>query len=230
MSKNPTDILIDVIALSQKLCVYPIRGNLAYATSENFLGRVVDGYNKDAADICLLSKQAAYALCNVQSDLNSQQQLGLYIYDAYRPLRSVRDFARWFSEPIASAYEVERKQIHYPKIEKKDLVTLGYTPDKISKHNYGTAVDLTLINLINFAPINMGACFDYFDEISHHSTSSSLIGDEAFNNRNKLAKIMQQHGFSPYIKEFWHYDFQIRETDEPMDIQIEKSLKYLNII
>lgn len=226
---DPTKILTDVIALSHKLCVYPIRGSLAYATKDNFLGRIVDGYSEDATDVCLLSRQAAYALCHVQNDLN-KQQLGLYIYDAYRPLRAVKDFAKWFTEPPANKFELEKKKMHYPNLNKTDLGPMGYTPSHVSKHNFGTAVDLTLISLENFLPLNMGACFDFFDEISHHSASNTQIGEEAFNNRAILLRAMQAHGFVPYPKEYWHYDYQIREVTTPMDLQIVSELKNLNAL
>lgn len=85
-------VLRDVITLSKKHCLSPIQGRLAYAGYENFIGRVIDGYSEDADDVCLLTKEAASALCDVQRELN-QSGLGLYIFDAYRPLRAVKDFA-----------------------------------------------------------------------------------------------------------------------------------------
>ena len=72
-------VLTDVIAMSKKLCTFPIHGKLAYASRENFLGRIVDGYFANADDVCLLTKETAHALCQVQNDLN-QQQLGLFIF------------------------------------------------------------------------------------------------------------------------------------------------------
>lgn len=62
-------LLVDMTALSQKYCSFPIQGKLAYAGYENFVGRVIDGY---AADVCLLARHAAQALCDVQSELNQK--------------------------------------------------------------------------------------------------------------------------------------------------------------
>ena len=123
-------LLVDVLALSEKYCLYPIQGRLAYAGHENFVGRVIDGYSEDAEDICLLSKKVASALCDVQSELN-QFDLGLYIFDAYRPLRAVKDFACWYHAPVVSEYERIRQQIHYPHLQKTDLVKKGYAPAAI---------------------------------------------------------------------------------------------------
>ena len=108
-------ILVDVIALSRKCCSFPIQGKLAYAGHENFIGRVIDGYFADAVDVCLLARHAAHALCTVQSDL-SRTGLGLYIFDAYRPLRAVKDFAKWYVAPVSSLFEHQRQMIHYPHL------------------------------------------------------------------------------------------------------------------
>src|SRR5437868_7563156 len=100
--------LINVIKLSTQLCKSPIQCKLAYATKENFLGRSVKGYHAEISDFCLLTSKAANALCEVQNFLN-QKNLGLFIFDSYRPLRAVKDFAEWMQEPTPNEYELERK-------------------------------------------------------------------------------------------------------------------------
>ena len=91
--------LVDVVSLSKQKCQHPIIGKLAYATDENFIGRVINGYSPDATDVCLLTPKAAHALCQAQNELNEKHQLGLLIYDAYRPHRAVKDFAQWIQQP-----------------------------------------------------------------------------------------------------------------------------------
>lgn len=221
-------ILCDVAALSKKLCPIQMSGWLVYATDKNFLGRIVNGYHPDAQDIFLLTKQAAYSLCAVQTDLN-HKGLGLYIYDSYRPLRAVKDFGKWFTEPVANEMELQRKKIHYPNLAKTDLPRLGYASGTLSKHNFGNTIDLTLIDLEKLKLKEMGTIFDFFDELSHHTMTSKEIGEEAFNNRKILSEAMQKHGFIPYVKEFWHYEYNINETTEPLDLPIDKSLKFLNV-
>lgn len=222
MSKSE-HLLVDVIRLSQKSCKYPIRGELAYATRENFLGRIVNGYHPDAIDVCLMSKNAAAMLCKAQHKLN-EQNLGLFIFDSYRPLRAVKDFMHWFDQPPANAYELERKQIHYPHLEKNQLSAHGYVASDVSKHCFGATVDLTLINLTTGKELNMGACFDYFDEISHSTVTPDVIGSEAFNNRQILSQVMQEFGFKTYKEEFWHFDGE-REIHDPLDIEITAELR-----
>lgn len=222
-------ILVDVVSLSEQQCETPISGKLAYACEENFIGRVIDGYCPKAADVILLAKQAANALCQVQNVLN-QQGLGLYVFDAYRPLRAVKDFATWICVPVAGAHEKACQKIYYPHLEKADLVTQGYILDTVSRHNFGRAVDLTLIDLNDYSFLEMGACFDFFDELSHHTATAEQLGEAAYQNRQMLLKVMQQHNYQPYPTEYWHFDYHIIEIEEPMDLPIDASLKHLNII
>lgn len=101
--------------------------------------------------------------------------------------------------------------------------------DIVSRHNFGHAVDLTLIDLNNHTPLEMGACFDYFDELSHRSVSSEQIGKQAYENRALLSNIMQVHGVIPYEQEFWHFDYHECEVQQPMDIPICSSLRGLGM-
>ena len=229
MSAKPEEVLVDVIALSEKQCSSPIQGALAYATAENFLGRVVDGYSPHASHICLLSCKAAHQLCLVQNALN-EQGLGLFIFDAFRPLRAVRDFAAWYHQPITSVSEAYRKQLHYPYLEKTDLPRLGYAPQEVSRHCFGHAVDLSLIDLSTNQLCNMGTVFDYFDNTSHHpATSPDVIGTEAYHNRQLLAQVMEEYNFIPYPLEYWHFDYKEQELDVPADIAIAPHLAGLNV-
>src|SRR3989344_6642439 len=208
--KKIQDVLMDVIALSKKDCDFPIEGKLAYATEENFVGRLIDGYSPETDELCLMTPRSAAALCQVQNYLN-KKQLGLYIFDAYRPLRAVKDFVKWFYEPICREIEIERKKLHYPHIEKVDLGRLGYIAAEVSKHNFGHTVDLTLIHLKTKQFLDMGTCFDYFDELSHITATPDELGEEAYNNRNKLSEAMQKFGFMPYEKEYWHFNYHVQE-------------------
>jgi D-alanyl-D-alanine dipeptidase len=216
--------LVNVTSLSEKMCEHKIQCKLVYATKENFLGRVVDGYHPAASHFFLATPKAAKALCEAQNKLN-QMNLGLFVYDSYRPLRAVKDFYQWMHSPVHNAYELERKTIHYPHIEKNQLAELGYVADDVSNHCFGDTIDLTLIDLKTGQELNMGACFDYFDEISHPSALSKNIGEEAFRNRQILSDIMQAVGFIPYDKEFWHFTFSEREVDTPLDFAIVPELQ-----
>lgn len=216
--------LIDVIKLSEKQCKEKISCTLAYATSENFLGRIVAGYNPDATHISLVTRKVADALCQVQNQLN-QKQLGLYVFDSYRPLRAVKDFKHWMHAPVQSEYELERKRLHYPHVEKSQFALLGYVADEVSNHCFADTIDLSIIDLKTNQLLNMGAIFDYFDEVSHATATAEMIGQEAYKNRQLLSDAMQTAGFLPYETEFWHFTFRDRDIHAPIDIEITKSLE-----
>lgn len=216
--------LIDIIKLSTKNCRKPIKAELKYATTKNFVGRPINGYATNVTDIALLTPKAAKNLCKVQNYLLQTYGYSLLIYDAYRPKRAVQDILHWSKEPPRNHYELERKAKHYPNVRKDQLFELGYLAED-SSHCYGNTVDLVLIDAETEREINMGARFDYMDVKSHSSADSIMIGEEACKARQILSNAMQKFGFQPYKKEFWHFSFggkKGREVKEPLDIEISK--------
>jgi zinc D-Ala-D-Ala dipeptidase len=111
--------------------------DIRYATPFNFTGAPVPGYD---APECVLLREVAVALRAAQDELRAQN-LGLKIYDCYRPRRAVRAFVDWVKKLNSKGDES-----HYPNTSRADLVKQGYI-SAVSSHSYGTAVDLTLISL-----------------------------------------------------------------------------------
>ncbi len=228
-------MLIDVIRLSKKTCTKPIQCELKYATKDNFVGRIIAGYHDEVQNCALLTPKAAEALCQVQNFLNQSQQ-GLLIYDAYRPRRAVLDFIAWSKLPPGSSHELAQKTKHYPQIEKLELFELGYLSAD-SNHSYGRTVDLVLTDA-NDNALDMGAPFDYMDVKSHHSATASLVGEQAYKNRQILLQAMRKFGFEENEKEFWHYHFGDPRADlaQPLDVPIslnwekELALKSCNVV
>ncbi|WP_342151843.1 M15 family metallopeptidase [Methylorubrum sp. SB2] len=173
---------------------------MRYATSENFVGRPIAGYE---APRCLLTPQAARALARVQADL-APESLGLKVFDCYRPVRAVADFAAWARDPA----DTRMKAAYYPRTDKADLFRLGYIAER-SSHSRGSTVDLTLVRLADGAELDMGTPFDLFDEAS--ATESNLVGPTAQANRLRLRAVMIRAGFTPYPQEWWHFTLK----DEP---------------
>src|SRR5210317_1757846 len=68
-----------------------IKIDLRYCSTNNFIGKPIDGYNKE---VLILSKEATIALKNVQDELQAYN-LSVMVYDAYRPQRAVNHFVRW---------------------------------------------------------------------------------------------------------------------------------------
>ncbi len=177
-----------------------IKTELRYATSDNFIGRPVDGYLKPR---CILTKEAAAALKKVQEELNSFG-LGLKIYDAYRPQRAVEHFVRW-SEDLR---DTKMKYSYYPNVKKKNLFRDGYIAKK-SSHSRGSTVDLTIVSMKGSeanAEIDMGTGFDLFDTRSWPDDPSISASQRA--HRLLLHLIMKKHGFEPYPKEWWHFTLE----------------------
>lgn len=170
-----------------------IRISVRYATNNNFVGAVVDGYS---ANRCLLTAAAAEALSAVQQELQPFG-LSLIVYDCYRPQRAVDHFMRWAADPLDRRTKAE----YYPTIAKADLIPEGYIAER-SGHSRGSTVDLGLID-DSGAALPMGSSWDFFDPISH--TEHANIDREAQANRLLLRSVMGLHGFSNYPKEWWHF-------------------------
>jgi PhoPQ-activated pathogenicity-related protein/D-alanyl-D-alanine dipeptidase len=228
---NHLDQLVDVIALSKKKCVRPIQAHLAYATKDNFVGQIIDGYTPGLTDVALMTKDAANALCEVQNDLVKHHGVGLMIYDSYRPREAVLHFVRWSKEPVPDnadgAHELARKKLHYPDIDKPSLFKLGYVSDN-SQHSFGHTVDLVLIDK-HGKELNHGTRFDFMGELSHYTATKEEIGAEAIKNRLTLTSTMEKHGFVRYPQEYWHFSYQNKAIQEPINIKITPNLKGLNV-
>src|SRR5436190_1251573 len=65
-----------------------IQQDIRYNSSNNFIGKPLRGYEDSA---CILTKPTAYALLNVQKELN-KKGLGLKVFDGYRPQMTVDEF------------------------------------------------------------------------------------------------------------------------------------------
>lgn len=191
---KPEEILVDAVALSAKRCKTPIKVNLRFATTKNFIGEKIDGYHlDDSRSICLLSRKAANALCKVQATLN-EQGLGLYLYDAYRPTRAVTHFWNWSqnSQP-PTENELQRKNKHYPLIPKDKFFELGYV-SKTSSHCYGNTLDTEIIDLKTNKPLFMGARISYMGKISHSVATTDSIKNEwqELKKQNALDDVKKQ--------------------------------------
>lgn len=171
-------LLADVRSFDPTIAV-----DLRYATSNNFTGAPLPGYEANRA---YLRREAAAALARVQKDLKPQS-LGLKIFDGYRPVRATLAMVDWTA------------RVHRP-----DLLTDGYIASR-SRHNLGLAVDLTLIEKPGGRELEMGTPFDTFSAAAHTANASGV----AAGNRQKLKSAMEAEGFVNYDQEWWHYTFNV---------------------
>jgi zinc D-Ala-D-Ala dipeptidase len=160
-----------------------IRVDARYATSNNFTGKPLPGYQAPKA---LLRREAAMALARVQARLRPDG-LGLLVFDGYRPVRATLAMVDWAK-----------------RTGQESLLEQGYIARR-SRHNLGLAVDLSLAALDSGVPLDMGTPFDTFSESAHTANAEGQIR----RNRQKLVRAMEAQGFSNYDQEWWHFTFPV---------------------
>ncbi|MEA1050130.1 M15 family metallopeptidase [Lamprobacter modestohalophilus] len=214
---RPDDI-IDVSAIIPGAVL-----DLRYTTAHNFVGRPIPGYQ---APRCLLTRQAAVALAEVQAAL-IEQGYQLKLYDCYRPQQAVDAFVAWAEDLDDQRMKTE----FYPNVDKQHLFRDGYIASK-SGHSRGSTVDLTILPKPappqppfdaeaqvsceatfgeRFADnsVDMGTGFDCFSPLSH--TLSPAITGQAHDYRLLLKGLMEEAGFKNLAEEWWHFTLR----DEP---------------
>jgi zinc D-Ala-D-Ala dipeptidase len=192
-----------------------IQQDIRYASSNNFVGRPIPGYQSGE---CWLLRDAAEKLSQVQADL-AKSRLQLIVYDCYRPIRAVNYFMEWARDPS----DQSRKADQYPATDKSRLVIYGYLTAS-SAHSKGVAVDVGLARLgaseNGYNPIvDMGTPFDFFGPAAH--TASPLISPAARRHRFLLLTAMTRRGFRNYSREWWHFSVSEAHRLESYDALIQ---------
>lgn len=175
-----------------------IEQDIRYASSNNFMGRPAEGYLKPVA---IMVSETAENLRRAQKDFN---KLGysIVVHDAYRPRSAVEHFWRWAND----INDTTMKDTYYPDYDDKTKLFSDGFIARYSAHSRGSAVDITLRNSKTFEIVDMGTIFDFLGAASF--TANDSISKLAQNNRQLLKKIMEEHGFVNYYKEWWHYQLQ----------------------
>lgn len=164
-----------------------VRIDLRYATDNNFLGRKVYG----DGDLDFLHEEAFEKLVKATSVLKRHHSdIGFLILDALRP----RKFQR----------------VLFDVVKGTDQEIYVADPDKGSVHNYGFAVDLTLVGA-NGQELDMGTPFDDFTLKAQprHEEEFLRSGDLSLTqieNRKILRGAMLEAGFFGIPHEWWHFN------------------------
>ena len=167
-----------------------IRVDLKYATKDNFIGANMYGQLRRA----YLHPNLAKALTRAQQALTKERPGYCFlIYDAARP-QSVQ---RRMYQAVAGT-------------PKKIYVA---APERGGRHNYGVAVDLTIVDASG-KPLDMGSSFDHFGEEAHLGNEEARVRAGIFNkevpaNRSLMRRLLGAEGLRPYDKEWWHYQEQM---------------------
>lgn len=173
-----------------------IRVDLKYGSTGNFMGiDFYQGLNK-----CYLQPEVALMLVKAQKFLKQHDpELTLLVWDAARPLSVQR--MMW------------KKAVPPPGVSKSFFVS---NPANGSVHNYGCAVDVTIMN-VNGNLLDMGTAMDHFGREAWPVEEQRLLKDgklsvEQVTNRKLLRSVMYAAGFWNIQTEWWHFNAMRRET------------------
>ena len=192
--------LVDIQSLDKE-----IRVELKYATEDNFVGENMYG----SLTTAYLLPHFAKRVVEAQRILRKRHpEYSLRIYDAARPISVQRRMRSIVEGTPLQIYVADGK--------------------RGGRHNYGVAVDLTIVDGQG-RPLDMGAGFDHFGREAWVGNDNDvtlaaykayverlrvegLISAEAAANRTLLLEIMDAVGLRPYVKEWWHFQERISMT------------------
>lgn len=164
-----------------------IKIDLRYATPDNFVGRNVYGDFRFA----YLHAEAFEMLESVVQKLRVYDaESGLLILDALRPRRFQR--------------------VLFDVVKGTDQEMYVANPDRGSVHNFGFAIDLTIVDR-NGTELDMGTAFDDFTKRAQprhedEMLASGELTDLQVKNRRLLRRLMEESGFRSIPHEWWHFN------------------------
>ena len=161
--------------------------DLKYATTDNFTGMIL----YEGIDGAYLQPDVALMLAEAHRYLKTlYPALRLLVYDAARPLSVQRTMWERVKDTQYSRYVA--------------------SPDRLSLHNFGAAVDLTIADSLGH-PLDMGTPFDYFGRAAGISDEQGLMAQgiltrQQIQNRQLLRQVMHHAGFRSISGEWWHFN------------------------
>jgi D-alanyl-D-alanine dipeptidase len=153
--------------------------DVRYATPDNFMRTPV--YPEARV---FLQRPAAEALVRVNRALRDEGY-GLLLFDGYRPW-----YVTWmFWEATPS--------------EQRNFVA---DPAVGSRHNRGSAIDVSLYDLRTGLEVQMPSSYDEFSERAHPSYAGGTAAQRE--SRDRLRRAMEAEGFTVNPDEWWHFDYR----------------------
>jgi zinc D-Ala-D-Ala dipeptidase len=191
------DSLVDVSGLDST-----IRVKLMYATENNFTKvNLYGNFNK-----CYLPGAIAKKLVIAQKALREKYPgYSLLIWDATRP------------------HHIQKMMWDTLNLPFKVKINYLAHPDSVSLHNYGAAVDLTVVD-DKGVELDMGTEFDFFGEAAQPRLEQKMLAEgkisqQQINNRNMLREAMRKGSFWPIPTEWWHFNAANKKwADENMKL------------
>ncbi len=176
--------LVDVQRLDSSIQV-----DLKYSGKDNFMGFAVYANLHHA----YLQADAAGRLVKAQHALKKRFPFySILVFDAVRPLHIQK--IMWDTLKMPSGW-------------KQQYLT---SPLLGSLHNYGVAVDVSIINA-DGQELDMGTKFDYFGLLAHPEFEDKFVLEGKLShrqmlNRELLREVMAAGGFSRIETEWWHFN------------------------
>ena len=100
-------------------------------------------------------------------------------------------------------------QLMYDKMKGTKFEKFVANPKKGSMHNYGIAVDVTIVDE-NGKEIDLGFTPFYKSDLSIYWGYAKLkmfgLNEKQKKNRNLLSNVMKKVGFIPLSYEWWHFN------------------------
>lgn len=165
-----------------------IKVHLVYATPYNFMGKVL---YRDVNKAFMLPELAEKVVAANRELKKIRPDANLMIYDAARPL----------------AVQMEM----WDMVKGTEMDYYVANPEKRNGlHNYGAAVDVTLMDCTGEA-MPMGSEYDYFGEEANTDKEEDLLSrgritQRELENRLLLRKVMTDQGLRTITSEWWHFN------------------------
>jgi len=178
------DGLVDMYSIDSLILV-----DLRYADTNNFMHiNIYDGLQR-----AYLSCETAWRLAAAQYYLNKLcVGCRIVVLDATRPLHI--------------------QQMMWDSLKMKEGLKHFFlaSPDSRSLHNYGRAVDVTIVDSLGWT-LDMGTDFDAFvaksaPEYESVFIEKGLLSEAQIKNRILLRRVMRLAGFRSIKSEWWHFN------------------------
>ena len=168
-----------------------IRVELKYSTTDNFFGQDVYGDLTEAFAPEDIAEKLKAANAKLQE---TNPNYRLIVFDAVRPL-SVQHILWNALDTI-------------PPAQRSAYVA---DPQKGSLHNYGCAIDLSIIDISNNSLLDMGTKYDFFGYLAYPRKEKEMLANgqltvDQVANREILRAVMISTGFKPITSEWWHFN------------------------
>lgn len=204
--------LVDIKSINKNILI-----ELRYASENNFMHIIL----YDTLQECYLQREVAVRLSKCQHYLDSiHPGFHLKVFDGVRPLQVQREMWNALDS--------------IPRSRRGKFVS---NPNNGSVHNFGAAVDLTIVD-DDGNELDMGAGYDDFREIAFPKLEQQFLKSGELTklqveNRKLLRKVMAAQGFRNIPSEWWHFNAYSRITTShkfQMLVSESGSTKWFRII